>query len=321
MIRRIKDYLRTHTKYGKSRYLNYLYQYDMKQFLEYSCMNKNNLEYIATEMRILSHAIEKGMSLPNCKERFGEEKVKSLIQLCTRYEKLENKADFQAIEISKKTVAAYYIYQKNRGINIDFIPQNFLENINLDDNLSGVIAIPQKKGTNFEEIARNRHSSRSYETTIEISDEIISKIVKIAQTAPSACNRQATHVYACKNQEVIKKIMEMHGGMRGFDIPGIIFAITGNLNLYQSEYERNTIFLDGGIFVMNLLYAIDSVGLVACPIIWGSEPTNDQRLSELLGISKKEKIVCLVTAGRCSGDYFMAACSPKRPIADILTIV
>lgn len=321
MIRRIKDYLRKHTKYGKSRYLNYLYQYDMKQFLQYSCMNKENPEYIATEMRILSHAIEKGMSLPNCKDRFGEEKIKLLIQLCIQYEELKDKVDFQAIEIAKKTVGAYYVYQRNRGINIDFIPQKFLRNDDLNDDFVGVISIPAKKGTNFEKIAQNRHSSRSYETAAEISDEMISKIVKIAQTAPSACNRQATHVYACKNKEAIKKIMDMHGGMRGFDIPGTIFAVTGNLNLYQSEYERNTVFLDGGIFVMNLLYAIDSVGLVACPIIWGSEPTNDQRLSEILGISKKEKIVCLVTAGRCPEDYFLAACSPKRPLEDILTIV
>lgn len=321
MIRLLKKYLREHTKYGQSRYLNYLYQYDMKNFLEHSCMNKNNLECIATELRVLSHAIEKAMSLPNCKEKFGEEKVKELIRLCTKYENLDEKIDSQAIEISKKTVEAYYLYQKSKGINIDFIPKNFIRNLDENDNLVGVISIPRKEGTDFEKIARNRHSSRSYDSSIEISDEIINRIVNIAQTAPSACNRQATRIYACKKQELIKKVMEMHGGMRGFDIPGVLFVVTGNLNLYQNEYERNTVFLDGGIFVMNLLYALDSVGLVSCPIIWGSEPTDDKKLSEILGINKKEKIVCLITAGRCVGESFMAACSPKRPIEDILTIV
>ena len=59
------------------------------------------------------------------------------------------------------------------------------------------------------------------------------------------------------NREKIMKIIALHGGMRGFDIPGAIFVITGDLRLYQNEYERNTLFVDGGIFLMNLLYALD----------------------------------------------------------------
>ena len=75
MISRIKNFIRRNTKYGKSRYLNFLHRYDMKQFLEYSCMNENEHEQLATKIRILVHAIEKGMSLPSCRPGFGKEKV------------------------------------------------------------------------------------------------------------------------------------------------------------------------------------------------------------------------------------------------------
>ena len=145
--------------------------------------------------------------------------------------------------------------------------------------------------------------------------------VQLAQTAPSACNRQATRIYACTNREKIMKIIALHGGMRGFDIPGAIFVITGDLRLYQNEYERNTLFVDGGIFLMNLLYALDSLGLVACPLIWGSEPSDDKKLSEILNIKPHEKIVAWISAGYCPGKAFKAAISSKRDLNTILRII
>lgn len=58
MISRIKNFIRRNTKYGKSRYLNFLHRYDMKQFLEYSGMTKMNTNSLQTKIRILVHAIE-----------------------------------------------------------------------------------------------------------------------------------------------------------------------------------------------------------------------------------------------------------------------
>ena len=102
-----------------------------------------------------------------------------------------------------------------------------------------------------------------------------------------------------------------HGGAD----PGAVFVITGDLRLYQNEYERNTLFVDGGIFLMNLLYALDSLGLVACPLIWGSEPSDDKKLSEILNIKPHEKFVAWISAG------FKAAISSKRDLNTILRII
>lgn len=318
MIRRIKNYLRNHTKYGKSRYLNYLYRYDMEQYFLHSCMSPDNDESVATQIRILSHAIEKGMSLPNCRKEFGKEKIKELIDLYFVYQKNNNRKDSQALDIARETITAYYKFQKDREADVEFIPNKIL--LNKSSDIAGIMQISGKSQTNFKEIAFNRHSSRSYAGT-EVSDDLIRDVIAVAQTAPSACNRQATRIYACKNKTKIKELMQLHGGIRSFETPGVIFAITGDLNLYQNEYERNTIFLDGGIFTMNLLYSLDSFGLVACPVIWGNEPTNDSIISKMLNIPSNEKVVCLITAGVCPDDGFKAACSPKRKIDEILHII
>lgn len=319
MMKKIKNFLRTHTKYGHRRYLDFLFRYDADLYLQHSCMNLGNIENIATRMRILSHTIEKGMSLSNCKMEFGREKILELIQLCELYENSSQKQDYQAVELAKNTIAAYNEFQKSRGVDVSFIPTAFVNRIS-NTVKAGTMFIASKQATNFRDIAFNRHSSRSY-ADVEVPDEIIRSVVEIAQTSPSACNRQATRIYACKNKEKIQKIMNLHGGIRTFEIPSVIFVITGNLNLYQDEYERNTVFVDGGIFVMNLLYSLDSFGLVACPVIWGNEPTNDKILSELLDIPENEKIVSLVTAGICPSNGYKAAQSPKRKIEDVLHII
>lgn len=319
MIKKIKNFLRTHTKNGYRRYLDFLFRYDAELYLKHSCMNLKNPERIATRMRILSHTIEKGMSLSDCKLEFGREKILELVRLCNLYENTNQKCDHQVVDLVKSTIAAYYRFQESRGADISFIPNEFINKfINTSD--AGTMYISTKEATDFRVIAFNRHSSRSY-SDLEVADEVIKCAVEIAQTAPSACNRQATSVYACKNKEKIKTIMNLHGGIRTFEMPGVIFVVTGNLNLYQDEYERNTIYVDGGIFVMNLLYSLDSLGLVTCPVIWGNEPTNDKILSELLDIPENEKIVCLVTAGICPSNGYKAARSLKRKIEDILHIV
>lgn len=317
MLGKIKKYVREHTQYGKTRYLNYLYQYDLKQYVEHSCMNEQNKECVATKIRLLVHALEKGMSLPHCRPGFGKDKVLELLDLCKKYQSFDERKDDQIGQLVEGVVSAYVNYQVAQGGVVDFIPKEYLEK---SDSMAGIISLPVKKSTNFEEIAKGRHSTRSYADRI-VSDQVIRQVVQLAQTAPSACNRQATHIFACVNLEKIQQIMQMHGGTRGFDRPGVIFAITGDLNLYQNEYERNAVFIDGGIFLMNLLYSIDAYGLAACPVIWGSEPDNDAKLADILGIPNSHKIISLVTAGHYAGESYIAAKSEKRNVKSIMHIV
>ena len=320
MLGKIKDYLRKNTKYGKSRYLNYLYRYDLEQYMEHSCLNESNPERIATHIRILIHAIEKGMSLSKCREGFGKEKILELISLNSQYQSYTNIKDKEIDSMVHSIVSSYIVYHEKRGIKIDFVPDEYYKPYVMDDTLTGTLCIPVDEGTEFSVIAHHRHSTRSFKDK-KIPDELIEQVVQLAQTAPSACNRQAIKIYACVDKHKKEAIMKMHGGVRGFDMPGVVYVVTGNLNLYQNEYERNAVYIDGGIFLMNLLYAIDSVGLASCPIIWGSEPTNDEFLAELIGIPKSEKIISLALSGYYPSEEYIAAVSSNRDLKYVLKIV
>ena len=74
MFGKIKQYIYNKTKFGRTRYLNYLYQYDLKQYFDNSLMGIGEEKKLATQIRLLAHAIEKGFSLSEPKPGFGKEK-------------------------------------------------------------------------------------------------------------------------------------------------------------------------------------------------------------------------------------------------------
>ncbi len=317
MIKKIKNYLLQNTDYGKTRYLNYLYQYDLKQFYKNSLMDSNDGYTLATRIRLLSHAIEKGLSLPNPRQGFGKEKLMELIALDKEYSLCEIKEDTQIHDLVLATVQAYAGFQRKHNMDISFIPSEYTEN-----KINSVCVGTKEyeiKANNFAELAHSRHSAREFSDKA-VSNETILDVIRLAQTAPSACNRQSIRVYACTNDGKKAQIMSMHGGLKGFDKPGVIFAITGDLHLYQNEFERNTVFVDGGIFIMNLLYSLSSYGMLSCPIIWGSEPDMDGKLKALLDICDSHKIIALVVAGYPKGSKYTATLSPKRKTEDIVFI-
>ena len=320
MFGKVKKMLFVHTKYGKSRYLNLLYRYDMKRYLSYSGMNEKLLENIAGQMRVLIHAIEKGMSLSHVRLGFGREKIKKLIEFYQSYERIETRKDEQVLELARSTVRCYAEFQKTAGADISFIPESFLQICADQPVITGAVPLKKEAPSDFASVAMSRHSVRSFSAE-KLELERIYCAVRLAQTAPSACNRQATRIYACLNEEKIKEILAMHGGLNGFDFPAVIFVVTGDLTLYQNEYERNTVFVDGGIFLMNLLYSLEQFQIAACPIIWGAEPDNDQKLYKLLDIPESQEIISLVAAGNFPDGEVKVACSYKRPTETILHIV
>lgn len=320
MLNKVKEYLRTHTGYGKSRYLNYLFQYDMKRYFRYSSQNHSEVKAAATEIRILSHTIEKAMSLPDCRAGFGKAKILRLIELYEKYSNEFTNIDPQIKSIVNATVQAYAAFHNSNGVDeADFFDSKYLSAMQ-EQYPVGVILVPPKQKTDFATIASQRKSARYFGKGC-VSRDLVRKAVQIAQTAPSACNRQSIRVYACLNENLIEKVMALHKGVRGFGKPGVVLAITGDLSLYQNELERATVFVDGGLFAMNLLYALDSFGLVSCPIIWGSEPNHDSELASLLGIPENETTVLLIVSGKCPEDGYRSAISAKRSVDDVLHII
>ena len=321
MLRKFFDFLKKHTAYGKSRYLNFLYRYDMNRFLEYSTMNSSNRKQAdETEIRLLIHSIEKALSLPYVRVGFGIDKVRKLLIKFKEYSSC--KSEHECAEIRDMVYDAIYQYvkfQKEHGCSEDlsFIPDEMILARSIDKVGIDILSDHVFSTLTFSDFAKSRHSLR-YFGNEKITDDQISKAVEIARTAPSACNRQPIQVYACMDSEKIRSIISMHGGMRGFGEPQAILVVTGSLGSYTCEYERNTVYVDGGIFLMNLLYAFHYLNIATCPIIWGMEPDNDKRIFDLMRIPVSNTIVSLVAVGSYPNGAYKFAKSSRHEVNEIL---
>ena len=316
MFNKLKCFLREKTSLGKGKYLKFLYRYDEQRYFRYSVMERSDAQIIATRIRLLVHALEKGLSAKEQKCDFGKEKAADLLALIQKYQESGENPDPQSIELAMSVLSSYAKNRLAKGEDVSFIPEQFL----LENDLAGTTLHSKKDSSAFAQIAYNRHSVRAFKEGGVSADQIFSA-VNLAQTAPSACNRQATRIFTCTNQEKIEQIIARHGGLRGFSNIGAIIAVTGDLSLYQNEYERNTVFVDGGIFLMNLLYALEANDLAACPIIWGAEPDNDGFLYLLLGIPESQEIISLVAVGNYPEGTVKIPRSEKRDTKDIFKLV
>ncbi|MBQ3151560.1 MAG: nitroreductase family protein [Clostridia bacterium] len=65
---------------------------------------------------------------------------------------------------------------------------------------------------NFSEIAVNRQSCRSYDSSVSVEDDKLQKILESARLSPSACNGQPYHITVCKGESA-KLVAKASTGM------------------------------------------------------------------------------------------------------------
>lgn len=147
---------------------------------------------------------------------------------------------------------------------------------------------------NFTEIAKNRYSCRSYDTTRKVEDEKIKAILESAILSPSACNSQPYHFTVCKGEkakEVAKATQSM--GMNKFasDAPVMIVISEGNYNKTASigakmkgnDYRS----IDIGIATAYLTAEASAQGLGTCILGW----FDDKKIRKICGLDSAVRLV------------------------------
>lgn len=266
-----------------------------------------------------THTIEKGMSMRNPRKGFGQQKVTNLIKrlgiYCDRY--LVQDKNF--LEYPLSTIKNYIDYSHKTGVDIPQIESSFDSLLSKTgfDSISGEAGImPETKenilsncNKDFESLLYSRHSIR-YFSDEPVSDEKINNALELAQRTPSACNRQGwlTHVYrAPKSIELIK----WQGGCRGFeDEIKCAILVTANLKAFLS-YEVHQSYVDGGLYAMNLINALHSLGLGTIPL---STAFDFKKLEYLkaFGIPTNEIPILIIGVGEMTDAFYVAVSKRKK---------
>ena len=303
--------------------ISYYYN-DMMYFRKQSNLGaKNNSEErMRSSLTASYHIIEKGLSMPNRRLGFGQERLTSLIKECERYYKLygEHKQLDYAISIVKE----YDELHKRENYKLENNIQCMIDEI--------LLCFPKVKSAtqlvftkkeyfahakeSFDTFSTSRHSMRHFGGSVSLGT--IEKVIELAKNAPSACNKQPVRVHILSDKKIVAQVLEMQQGNRGFgqDIDKVLI-ITTQFTGCTRYSERYMPFMDSGIFVMNLLYALHFYEVGAIPLVWLNSPQRDNLLRELVGIPEFEMPVIILGVGDVTDDI-VCALSPRLNTMDLL---
>lgn len=291
------------------------------KFEAYSTIYKdeNDKEYLLTHIRILTHELEKGFSLPKPRMGFGKQKLEMLDHLLDIYEKKNYDREAQVYKNAVKTVAFYISKASEYQLDVSFLSSKRYQ-VPIIDGECGIRNVPrdeflQAQYSNFQLFSHSRHSVRSYQDR-QLSESDVKKAILIAQTAPSACNRQSGKVFHVSGKEICRSILEIQGGAKGFSDVNDIFIVASDLASYTGMFEATTCFVDSGLFAMNLLQGLHFVGIGSCPLLWNDESERGINIRKVVDIPERYEITMVIPAGYYE-EQIRYAVSPRKPIEEV----
>lgn len=298
-----------------------------KSFFMYSSsgmLESNDPAYLRMKIIIGSHILEKGLSHSNYRPGFGKQSVIDMQLYLKTYLSTPDPDKF-AIEYAVSLLKEYHTANtKHEFDDSDYLFIEQFKDIDIKQVSPYLIRVETAQEVDtFQSFANKRHSVRVYETDgLPIHSSLLQDVISLANTAPSACNRQATHVFAVTNREMIKQVEKIHGGCKGFGehVSAFLF-ITSDLSLYSSNEVKLPIY-DAGIYTMNLLYALQSFGLYSCTLNGSFPGDATNMIHHVTGIPDKYDINGLVAVYSLpSKTEVMVAASPRREADEVLTIL
>lgn len=305
--------------------LNYITDYKLYQ--SYSIVfTQNDLKNKEADLILNYHSLEKGMLFREMKKGFASYRIQNLHQILKDPLIIKHSTRSQ-IRVGYQVMCQYYELHQQKGYAIDNLyskeQYDFYKKV-LNDSYSsdfnGIIEwtksdFYESNTSDFLQFAHSRKSVREFTGEL-ISKETIEKAIALANTAPSVCNRQASNVYLIENKEKIDQLLKIQGGFTGYtkDVQQLLI-VTNDRKYYYTVGERNQLYIDGGIYLMNLLYALHYYRIGNCPANWGKRVADEKKIEPIIPIPDSEKIICMIPIGELKSN-FRTTLSERRPITE-----
>ncbi|MGD9420064.1 MAG: nitroreductase family protein [Verrucomicrobiota bacterium JB025] len=269
------------------------------------------------------HVIEKGLSMPDFRPKFGVstvEDLKNLLLGCQDNECLAKQLNQQQLKAAYSTLDAYRKRHEELGIDLG----GLLDGLEFPDCTPGMGGTRRyqpptpEQGQALLNAVSGRASIRSFHPDRIPSDEDIVKAVEIARTAPSVCNRQTGRIHTYTGEDATK-LLELQNGNRGFGhrVP-MILVVTSDMRHFTGTDERYQAWIDGGLFGMMLLLGLHATGLGAVALNWAATNKRDRALRKRAAIPDHERIIMLVACGYPEPDALVPV-SLRRETEHFLT--
>jgi nitroreductase len=166
------------------------------------------------------------------------------------------------------------------------------------------------------DLAKDRRSVRAF-TSSPINIDLIQKAMQVAQLSPSACNRQPWRVHHYNQRESIDAMLALQNGNRGFGHTiQTLLVLTSEASSFFDASERNEPYVDGGLFAMSLILALQAQGISSCCLNWCVEPKQDKAAHVQGHIPISERIIMYIAVGYADTSALVPR-SPRRHVENI----
>jgi len=307
------------TRFQTCREARQAFRYDCRQFMDNAgTLHLDRRAAACAEIVMGYHVLEKGLTMPHRRLGCGTGAAVRLLELVRSFERRFG-SDPQVTHAVGVLRAYRELHRDHPGPmpRLDAflaehpdVPAAIEPHVRREDFFAA-------KDAPFPAFAASRHVVRHFAGSVP--RDVIAHAIELAMTAPSACNRQPARVHVIDDPGLRDRLFALQGGTRGFgqDVDKVL-VVTADLSSVRWAWERHDCYVNGGIFVMNLCYALHWHGVAHCILHWSVAPAADRAAHELLDIPANEAIVQVLACGQAP-EAFDVAASPRRSLSEIMT--
>lgn len=325
VVRKIKTWWKCRNDRSECRKA---FAYDLKRYLAHSgAFDQTTRCARRAELIMAYHVIEKGLTMPSRRLGFGSWQLLRLIELSENYIRDFGNDDAQCTHAIAVVRAYEHLHMEASWD--ESIDPRFWEKVHafcashLDVSPAMEPHITKEqlfsaRMSPFPSFAMSRRTVRHFNGPV--ADATIRDAVRLAMSAPSACNRQHVRVHCASNARLRDGLMGLQSGCRGFgnDVDKFL-VLTADMGSERWWAERHDPWVNAGIFLMNLSYSLHWHKVAHCILNWSVDPKRDMALRKLLSIPLEEEIVAIVACG-APADEIEVAASPRLALEDILVM-
>lgn len=283
-------------------------------------------EKLRSSIMMQAHILEKGLSLAEVKPWFGQPRITTLISDTRNY--YNQFGDKKLLYWVVSMLQAYMDFNAGQEGAPNKIIEQFetlkdllggFEDVSLKGGIVEVERGNKKDGFNYGDFALSRHSVRTF-TGESVNISLIHKALKIAESTPSACNRQPWYNYVITDKTIISELLAIQRGSRQFKdmVSGLI--ITASSAHFFFENEFNQMYFNTGLYAMNLLFALHSEGIGTIPLNLGIKPEDLKIIRRICGIPDTQLPISLIAVGVLP-DHYKYAKSARFSYMDYTTFI
>lgn len=288
--------------------LRYLAHEDIARFSRTASLSAfdGDRDRLASRIMYNVHALEKGIARNHdFRPGFGKTALSNLNDAMLIY---RNKGFDTRVFPYDEGIAVLKSYvQLHDELNAD---SKFLSGI-IDPSILGAASIRGAGGSkivsrqekesngnkNFSDLALGRSSVREFSGEA-VDRQAVLDAITIALKTPSVCNRQGWKIYWIDDKTKASDVLRHQRGFGYREMPEVLLCVTVSNATFLSPVERNQGYVDGGLFSMSILYALEYQGLAAVPLNACLYSSAQKKIREIVGIADSDVIVMFIAVGQ-----------------------